>query len=75
MILSLSKDFIYGQSKAPLLGCSNLPQIYLKAIKITFALPKPDLSNYFLIYQYFIQPVYTQIFNKNPQLILSLIDL
>ncbi len=32
------------------------------------------MSNCLLIYQYSSQPIHTQIFNKNPPLILSLID-
>ncbi len=52
--------------------------IYLRSTsgqpKLLYAPPEPSLSNYILIYQNPVQPIYTQIFNKNPRLILSLID-
>ena len=43
--------------------------------KLPYAPPEPHLSNSILIYQNPVQPVHTQILNKNPQLIWSLIDL
>ncbi len=73
-MLPLSGDSIYGQSTAHLLGCLDLPQIYFGATLVTFAPPELDMSNYLLIYWYSVQPIHTQIFNKNPRLILSHID-
>ncbi len=43
--------------------------------KLLYAPPEPHLSNCILIYQNPVQPIHTQIFNKNPRLIWSLIDL
>ncbi len=47
----------------------------LEQPKLLYAPPEPPLSNCILIYQNPVQPVHTQIFNKNPRFIWSLIDL